>query len=123
MLFVAGFMVMANSSHASSFGPQALMKNTVDKIMTILNHSQMRLPENKEERKLLVLTLVRGRFDFEEMSKRALAKEWKERSRDERKHFVDLFSQPLENTYIEKVDRFSGRVSVSYETTGFSFKV
>jgi phospholipid transport system substrate-binding protein len=62
----------------------------------------------REERKARIIALVAQRFDFREMSQRALARYWKDRSKQEQEEFAALFKKVLENTYIGKVDEYSG---------------
>ena len=88
-------------------GPRASMQCAIEEIMVILNHERLSRPENREDRRILILAVVRHHFDFEEMGKRTLAKEWKKRNPDERKHFVEVFSQLLENTYVKRVEAYS----------------
>ena len=40
------------------------------------------------------------------MTKRSRAFHWRERSKEERKEFVALFSDLIENTYIRKIERY-----------------
>ncbi|MCB2181473.1 MAG: ABC transporter substrate-binding protein [Desulfobulbaceae bacterium] len=83
------------------------MRCTVEEIMVILNHERLKLPENRKERRMLILAVVRHRFDFEEMARRTLAKEWRRRNEQEKKYFIHVFSQLLENTYINKIEAYS----------------
>jgi len=48
------------------------------------------------------------RFDWEEMSRRTLARHWARRTEEEKREFIELFSKLLERTYLEKVDDYSG---------------
>lgn len=54
-----------------------------------------------------MLCVLEYRFDFEEMAKRSLAKEWKKRTPREREQFVMIFGQLIENSYIEKIESYS----------------
>jgi phospholipid transport system substrate-binding protein len=47
-------------------------------------------------------------FDFEEMSKRALAKHWQPRTPAERDEFVKLFADLLERAYVSKIENYGG---------------
>jgi phospholipid transport system substrate-binding protein len=91
-----------------AYGPKASMHCTVEEIMVILNHDRLMRDENRKERRMLILAVVRHRFDFEEMARRTLAREWKKRNDKEKKHFINVFSQLLENTYINKIEAYSG---------------
>ena len=49
-----------------------------------------------------------SRFDFNEMAKRSLGTEWKKRSPEEKKEFVQLFTSLLENAYLDKIESYNG---------------
>jgi len=51
------------------------------------------------------------------MSKRSLGVYWKDRTPDEQKEFVKLFTVLLENTYMDKIESYSGeKILYSKET-------
>ena len=82
------------------------IKQTVDAVMGVLNSKELKKPESKELRAKKLREIVNKRFDFEEMAKRSLALNWSKRTPEEKKEFVALFSDLLENTYINKVERY-----------------
>lgn len=95
-------------SYASAKGPLDQVKETVNAVIELLNNPELKLEANRDERKRKIIALVEQRFDFHEMSQRALARYWKERSSQEQNDFAALFKKVLENTYIGKVDEYSG---------------
>ncbi|MEA3548935.1 MAG: ABC transporter substrate-binding protein [Thermodesulfobacteriota bacterium] len=88
------------------------MKSTVDDIMAILNDENLKESKAWPEKKTLIRTVVDHRFDFEEMSKRSLAKTWRKRTDEEKEYFVSLFSKLLQNTYINRVESYSDEVVI-----------
>ncbi len=82
------------------------VKQTVDAVLDVLNDKELKKPENRELRTKKIREIVDKRFDFEEMAKRSLALNWGKRTPEERKEFVTLFSDLLENTYIRKIERY-----------------
>ena len=82
------------------------VKQTVDAVLDVLNNKELKKPENRELRTKKIREIVNKRFDFEEMAKRSLALNWSKRTPEERKEFVALFSDLLENTYIRKIERY-----------------
>lgn len=94
--------------------PTEGIKQTTDKILAILSDPNLNSPARAEERKKTISRIVDERFDWEEMSRRCLARYWAERSPEERKEFMSLFRDLLERTYLNKVDDYSGEV-VRYE--------
>ena len=45
---------------------------------------------------------------MEEMGKRALGRYWKDRTPEERKEYVELFTELIKNSYLDKTDTYSG---------------
>jgi phospholipid transport system substrate-binding protein len=95
-------------------GPMEEIKQTTDKILSIVTNPALKAPSKTEEREKLLHQAVRERFDWEEMSRRSLATHWAKRTAGERKEFIHLFSELLERTYMKKVEGFSGE-KVLYE--------
>lgn len=83
------------------------VRSTVDGIINILRDQSLNSPGKQEERRARIRNLILERFSFEEMSKRSLARHWRERSDKEKKEFVSLFSDLIENSYIEKIERYT----------------
>ena len=83
------------------------VRSTVDGVLVILKDQSLMVPEKKEERRGRLRNLILKRFSFKEMSKRSLARYWRERSDAEKKEFVSLFSDLIENSYIEKIERYT----------------
>ena len=108
------FFVFLLCLSLSSFKPRTALageatdqvKQTVDAVMDVLNNKELKRPENRELRRKKIREIVNKRFDFEEMAKRSLALNWSKRTPDEKKEFVALFSDLLENTYIKKIERY-----------------
>jgi phospholipid transport system substrate-binding protein len=82
------------------------IKETVDAVVDVLNNKELKKPENKQKRRKQLREIVNKRFDFEEMAKRSLGLAWNKRTPEEKKEFVSLFSDLLENTYINKIERY-----------------
>ena len=89
--------------------PQDQLKPTIDKMIQVLNDQSLKGDAKRAERRAKIMEIAHERFDFEEMSKRALGKEWRRRTPEERKKFVQLFTQLLEHAYIGKLEGYSGR--------------
>ncbi|PKN17165.1 MAG: organic solvent tolerance ABC transporter substrate-binding protein [Deltaproteobacteria bacterium HGW-Deltaproteobacteria-3] len=95
-------------SCAAATDPVVFVKDAVDEIISILQDEKLAAPARKAERKNRMVTIVEKKFDFREMSMRALARHWRERSPAEQDRFVFLFKTLLENTYLAKIETYSG---------------
>jgi phospholipid transport system substrate-binding protein len=80
--------------------------------MAILNDENLKQADAWPEKKTRIRAVVDHRFNFEEMSKRTLAKNWRKRTDEEKKYFVSLFSRLLQNTYINRVENYSDEVVI-----------
>lgn len=96
------------SSSASAGVPTEQLKASTDKIIEILSDPELKGPSQAEKRRSLIRQAADERFDWNEMSRRALGRHWAKLSEEEKKTFVDLFSRLLERTYMEKVEDYSG---------------
>ncbi len=87
--------------------PTVLVKQTTDKVIEILKNKEMKKPGKTKERRSAIRRTISERFDFEEMAKRSLARYWKQRTPDEKKEFVALYTDLLERTYIRKIETYT----------------
>jgi phospholipid transport system substrate-binding protein len=94
--------------------PTDQMKLTIDKIIDILNDPALKDPTKAEERRTQMRHVANERFDWREMARRALAKHWTQRTEEEKKEFVPLFTDILEKAYLKRIENYSGD-KVSYE--------
>jgi phospholipid transport system substrate-binding protein len=102
-------------THTMAGEPTEKIKETTDKIIGIVSNPKLKGPENAAERKRLIRQAVDERFDWEEMSRRTLARHWRGRTEEEKKEFIDLYGKLLEQTYLDKVEGYSGE-KVLYES-------
>jgi phospholipid transport system substrate-binding protein len=82
------------------------IRETADAVIDILNNKELKKPENKQLRRKKIRKIINERFDFEEMARRSLGLAWNKRTPEEKKEFVSLFSDLIENTYIRKIERY-----------------
>ena len=82
------------------------LKGTLDKIIDVLNDPSLKTPGKENERKNTLLKLVKERFDEEAFARRALGVRWKQRTKEEKQEFVEIFSDLLERTYLKKIDDY-----------------
>jgi phospholipid transport system substrate-binding protein len=94
--------------------PMDEIKQTTDKMLSIVTNPAFKTPSQTEEREKLIRQAVDERFDWDEMARRSLAIHWAKRTVEERKEFVRLFADLVERTYMKKVEDYSGE-KVLYE--------
>ena len=100
-------------AYAAFTQPIDRVKDSVDKVVTILKDNSV----DKEQRWKLIGVVIDDSFDFRSMSQSVLATNWKKASPEERKRFVEYFSQYLSETYRTKIEAYTNqRVEYISET-------
>ena len=107
--------VMIFASHgvpavsAAPSSPMAQLKDSVDEIINILKREELKAPDRYDERQELIWEVVNKMFDFREMAKRSLGKNWKIISTEEQGRFVGLFSSLVKYRYIGKINDYTNQ--------------
>lgn len=100
------------------------VRQTVDAVLEVLRDSELNKPAKKAQREKALREIIEKRFDFEEMARRSLARHWSRRTQEEQKAFVALYSDLLENTYIQKIERYENeKVEYADEKTDGAYAV
>lgn len=107
-------LIFALAATAWAGEPTEQMKLTIDKMIDILGDPALKDPAKAEERRQLLRDAASERFDWREMARRSLAKHWQQRSDAEKEEFVPLFTDLLEQTYMKRIENYSGD-KVSYD--------
>jgi phospholipid transport system substrate-binding protein len=88
--------------------PTEAVRGSINEVIRILQDESLKKPEKSEERRLLLEKVIGERFSYEEMSKRALAAQWRNLNDKERQEFVQLFKTFLSNSYADRITGYSG---------------
>ena len=88
--------------------PTDQTRATIDQVLEILNNPKLKSQSAKEERRSRLRQVIYPRFDFVEMSRRALGATWPRISPDEQQAFLKLFTQLLEESYVRNIEAYSG---------------
>jgi phospholipid transport system substrate-binding protein len=111
--------ILSSQVSGASVAPLEQIKGTVEGILAVMQDESLSAPAQRAERRTRIMALVNERFDFAEMSKRTLGRNWKARTKEEREEFQELFSDLLKNTYIGRVEAYSDeRVEYAKEVFG-----
>jgi phospholipid transport system substrate-binding protein len=102
--------VLSFSMPSAGFAASATesVKRTIDQVLQILQDKEMKKPDRAEERRRLIEKTIGDRFGWEEMAKRTLGAQWAKVNEKQRLEFVDLFRTLLTNTYIGRIESYSG---------------
>ena len=85
--------------------PTQTMKEAVSGVLKILKDDRL----NREQRWLEIGKIIDTRFDFRSMSQSILATNWRTATVEEKRRFVEFFSQYLEDTYRTKIEAYAGQ--------------
>jgi phospholipid transport system substrate-binding protein len=111
--WILGFsMALLVSAPALAGDARDQIKQTTDRILSILSDPSFKGSAKTEERRREIRKAIDERFDWEEMVQRSLATHWSKRTPEEKREFVNLFKDLLERAYINKVDDYSGEKMV-----------
>jgi phospholipid transport system substrate-binding protein len=107
LLFAAFVMFHSHPSAAATEAAQQV-KQTVDRVLAIVNDPALKGDAKAAERRQKLKEVIGARFDFAEMAKRSLGAQWQKRSPAEQKEFVEVFTELLEGSYLDKIESYSG---------------
>jgi phospholipid transport system substrate-binding protein len=86
------------------------VKAGIDSVLKILRDPNLKMDGQKSVRRAKLRSAIEKQFDFKEMSRRSLARQWRKRTPKERIEFVDLFSGLMEKNYIGKIETYTDEV-------------
>ncbi len=106
-------LVLLASSGASAVPPTDQLRESIDRALKALEDPDLRKEIRTRERRAALRGIANETFDFEEMTKRALARHWHGRTPAEQQEFVQLFADLLERSYVSKLELYAGE-KISY---------
>ena len=110
-VLVGSLLLAGHVMRAQAGEPLDKIHQTVDEVLTIVNNKT--LPP--QERRTQIRQAVLKRFGFEEMAQRSMAQHWRTLTPQQRQEFVELFTDLLERSYINRIENFkAGPQAVRY---------
>ena len=109
-MWIALISAAANAASPEvSESPTEAVRATVDRVLHLLEDPALKVPAQRMPRRRMLEEVIASRFDYAEMSKRALAAYWTPLTAAERMEFVELFKSFLSDRYAEKIEDYSGQ--------------
>ncbi len=99
------FALTVSQVAAANPDPTEQLKPVVDKIVSLLKDTDFRKQPVVDQSEVIV-KIVSERFDFREMSKRVMGKQWRSLNVEQQDQFVALFTKLLQYVYINQVDDY-----------------
>src|SRR5688500_1167438 len=103
-----GILLLAAPSSSFAGAASDQLKQSVEKIQTILADPSLKGDANSASRRQKLKEDVKERFAYDEMAKRSLGAQWQKRTPAEQQEFVRLFTDLLEGAYLSKLEEYSG---------------
>jgi phospholipid transport system substrate-binding protein len=100
-------LAFAASAHGTE-SPTEAVRGTVSEVIRILEDPALKEPAKLMPRRRMLEEVIARRFDYVEMSKRALATYWTPLTEAQRAEFVEVFKGFLSDRYAEKIEGYSG---------------
>jgi phospholipid transport system substrate-binding protein len=100
-------LMSGGAAHAAETALESV-KETITEALHILEDKDLKAPGRTDERRQRLEKVIGGRFSYEEMAKRSLGAQWGKLNEKERREFVDLFTRLLTNSYVGKIEGYSG---------------
>ena len=104
IIILAIFLVIPFYSHAAS--PTETVEKGVNEVLTNLTDPAFKA-KSKDQQLVQLTEAINTIFDFEELSKRTLGREWKKMTDAQQKEFVELFRELLQGVYADRLLAYS----------------
>jgi phospholipid transport system substrate-binding protein len=110
-MLVGSVLLVCPVTRSEAGEPQDKIRQTVDDVLAILDNKKL----EPQQRRTQVRQAVLKRFGFEEIAQRSLGQHWRTLTPQQQKEFVELFTDLLERSYINRIESYSGgRQGVRY---------
>ncbi len=112
VLSLTGLLLLATPALADDIREvETFVRNNVDIVISSLQNRSL----DKQERNARIMKVVNSTFDFDLMARLSLGqKHWPSLSVSEKKEFTRLFTEHLQESYLEKLDLYTNE-EVVYE--------
>ena len=104
-VLVLAFLLSA-AAGALADSPTDQVKGAADRIIGLLHDPNFQGEAKKPERRRLLREELNRRFDWPAIARGCLGRHWLKRSAQEKQEFAQLFSDFLEETYLDKFETY-----------------
>lgn len=89
----------------AALGPTETVRQTVDAVINVLENEAL----EREAKWRQIGAIVSERFDYRSMSQSVLATNWQQATPEEKRQFIEYFSQYLEQVYRDKIELYTNQ--------------
>ncbi|MGH7413111.1 MAG: MlaC/ttg2D family ABC transporter substrate-binding protein [Candidatus Rokuibacteriota bacterium] len=101
-------LLAAGGGAQPDVSPTQVVQTATEQVLQIVQDAELAAPVSRDRRRLEVQRIADRLFDFPEMSRRALARHWRERTPQEQGEFVAVFKHLLGRAYIGRLENYAG---------------
>ena len=102
--------------------PTEVVRTGIYGVLEVLRQTDLKAPANKMERRNRIRKIIHQYFDFEAMSRRSLARNWRKRTPEEKAEFIKLFSYLMELNYANTLESYTDeKIVFDKETSDAEF--
>ena len=101
-------LLAAGGGAQPEVSPTQVVQTATEQVLQVVQDGQLAAPASQDQRRLEVQRIADRLFDFQEMSRRALALHWRDRTPQEQAEFVVVFKQLLGRAYIGRLENYTG---------------
>ena len=103
MLLTLGTVLAFPGYASAEISPVQTVHDSVDAILALLRNDTL----DQDERRTKIRAHINTRFDFNAMSQRTLATNWKKATDAEKQRFTELFAELIQNSYVSKIESYT----------------
>lgn len=108
-------LVLQSSAWASE-SPLAMIRTTVEQAVAVLRDPASQEADRRQARLDRVRDILLPQFDAQELAKRSLGTHWDNRTESEKKEFVRLFTDLVEQSYRDTLNRYTSDVQFFFDS-------
>src|SRR5436853_3083947 len=110
-VLVGSLLLLGHAMRSEASEALDKIRQTVDDVMDIIANKNL----DAQQRRVQIRQAVLKRFGFDEMAQRSLGQHWRTLTPQQRQEFVELFTDLLERSYINRIENFkAGPQAVHY---------
>ncbi len=105
LILLVAMLLLSFGQTASAADPTEVLKAPMDEALALLRDPQYKSddPAKKAEQREKFWALIEPVFDFNELSKRTLARNWSKFDDAQQQEFAQVFSELMGNIYVDRI--------------------
>ena len=89
--------------HARADAPLETIEKQVNRVLDVLRDPALKAESAEETKKEKIRAISNEMFNWNELSRRTLGRNWRKLNAGQQKEFIDLYKEILEKAYVDKI--------------------